>query len=47
MERSDEIANQMPIYVAERALMLAKTSSGTPKVLIMGVAYKPGVGDIR
>ena len=47
VERSDEIANQMPIYVAERALALTKASIGTPKVLIMGVAYKPGVGDIR
>ena len=47
IERSDEIANQMPIYVAERALALSKTSTGRPKVLIMGVAYKPGVGDVR
>ena len=47
VERSDEIANQMPIYVAERALSLAKATEGTPKVLIMGVAYKPGVGDVR
>jgi UDP-N-acetyl-D-glucosamine dehydrogenase len=47
VERSDEIANQMPIYVAERALVLAKGSTGSPKVLIMGVAYKPGVGDVR
>jgi UDP-N-acetyl-D-glucosamine dehydrogenase len=47
VERSDEIANQMPIYVAERALTIAKSSTATPKVLIMGVAYKPGVGDVR
>jgi UDP-N-acetyl-D-glucosamine dehydrogenase len=47
VERSDEIANQMPIYVAERALALAKSSTAVPKVLIMGVAYKPGVGDVR
>ncbi len=47
VERSDEIANQMPIYVAERVLALAKVSVGNPKVLIMGVAYKPGVGDVR
>jgi UDP-N-acetyl-D-glucosamine dehydrogenase len=47
VERSDEIANQMPIYVAERALALAKATKGTLKVLIMGVAYKPGVGDVR
>ena len=44
VERSDEIANQMPVYVAERALALTKTTTGTSKVLIMGVAYKPGVG---
>ena len=47
VERSDEIANQMPIYVAERALALTKGSLGAAKVLIMGVAYKPGVGDVR
>lgn len=47
VERSDEIANQMPIYVAERALALIKGETGIPKVLIMGVAYKPGVGDVR
>jgi UDP-N-acetyl-D-glucosamine dehydrogenase len=47
VERSDEIANQMPIYVADRALALVKTSTAAPKVLIMGVAYKPGVGDVR
>jgi UDP-N-acetyl-D-glucosamine dehydrogenase len=47
VERSDEIANQMPSYVAERALVLAKNLVGAPKVLIMGVAYKPGVGDVR
>jgi UDP-N-acetyl-D-glucosamine dehydrogenase len=47
VERSDEIANQMPIYVAERALGLAKATKGSSKVLIMGVAYKPGVGDVR
>jgi len=47
VERSDEISNQMPKYVAERALALAKGFNGAPKVLIMGVAYKPGVGDVR
>jgi len=47
VERSDEIANQMPIYVADRALALVDSSTATPKVLIMGVAYKPGVGDVR
>jgi UDP-N-acetyl-D-glucosamine dehydrogenase len=37
----------MPTYVAERALALAQGSNGSIKVLIMGVAYKPGVGDVR
>jgi UDP-N-acetyl-D-glucosamine dehydrogenase len=47
VERADGIANQMPIYVAERALRLAKGATNGAKVLIMGVAYKPGVGDVR
>ena len=47
VERSDEIANQMPIYVSERALALVKSLGRAPKVLVMGVAYKPGVGDVR
>ncbi len=47
VERSDEISNQMPAYVAERALKLAKPSTNPLKVLILGVAYKPGVGDVR
>ena len=47
VERSDEISNEMPIYVAERALALAKKKSVSARVLIMGVAYKPGVGDVR
>jgi UDP-N-acetyl-D-glucosamine dehydrogenase len=47
VERSDEISNSMPKYVAERALALIKNSTSSPKVLILGVAYKPGVGDVR
>ena len=47
VERADDIANQMPIYVAERSLALVKGPTGSPKVLIMGVAYKPGIGDVR
>jgi UDP-N-acetyl-D-glucosamine dehydrogenase len=45
----------MPVYVAVRALGLAlgttlnksETLTRTPRVLILGVAYKPGVGDVR
>jgi UDP-N-acetyl-D-glucosamine dehydrogenase len=37
----------MPRYVAERALRLVDPSVKNPRVLILGVAYKPGVGDVR
>jgi UDP-N-acetyl-D-glucosamine dehydrogenase len=47
VERSDEIATQMPIYVADRSLKLVARSTSKPKILIIGVAYKPGVGDVR
>lgn len=40
------VSRNMPAYVAQRALNLAKGISN-PKVLILGVAYKPGVGDVR
>jgi UDP-N-acetyl-D-glucosamine dehydrogenase len=47
VEAADLINQAMPKYVAERALSLIDPSITTPKVLILGVAYKPGVGDIR
>jgi UDP-N-acetyl-D-glucosamine dehydrogenase len=37
----------MPSYVADRALALVNDSVAVPRVLILGVAYKPGVGDVR
>ena len=37
----------MPKYVAQRALSMVDASIEKPRVLILGVAYKPGVGDIR
>jgi UDP-N-acetyl-D-mannosaminuronate dehydrogenase len=37
----------MPRYVAERALKLLNPNIKNPRVLILGVAYKPGVGDVR
>jgi UDP-N-acetyl-D-glucosamine dehydrogenase len=50
LEQSQDINAQMPEYVGSRisdALNDAgKAVNGTP-VLILGVAYKPGVGDIR
>ena len=47
VESADSINHQMPKYVAKRALSMVDSSIKTPKVLILGVAYKPGVGDVR
>lgn len=47
VESADSINHTMPKYVAERALSMVDASSKNPKVLILGVAYKPGVGDVR
>ena len=47
VESADSINHLMPKYVAQRALALVDSSIVNPKVLILGVAYKPGVGDVR
>jgi UDP-N-acetyl-D-glucosamine dehydrogenase len=47
VESADSINHAMPKYVAQRALSLVDASIKNPKVLILGVAYKPGVGDVR
>ena len=47
VEAADSINHEMPKYVAERALGMVDASIKNPKVLILGVAYKPGVGDVR
>ncbi len=47
VESADRINREMPKYVAERALSMVKGSILNPRVLILGVAYKPGVGDVR
>ena len=47
VESADSINHKMPKYVAERALSMVNASRKNPKVLILGVAYKPGVGDVR
>ena len=47
VETADSINHAMPKYVAERALSMVDASIKNPKVLILGVAYKPGVGDVR
>ena len=47
VESADSINHAMPKYVAERALGMVDSSIRNPKVLILGVAYKSGVGDVR
>ena len=47
VESADSINHAMPKYVAERALSMVDKSINNPRVLILGVAYKPGVGDVR
>ncbi len=47
VETADSINLKMPKYVADRALSLVSTGTKNPKVLILGVAYKPGVSDVR
>jgi UDP-N-acetyl-D-glucosamine dehydrogenase len=47
VESADFINQEMPTYVAQRALSLVDSSVANPKVLILGVAYKPGVSDVR
>jgi UDP-N-acetyl-D-glucosamine dehydrogenase len=47
VEAADFINHAMPKYVAERALAMVDGSIRIPRVLILGIAYKSGVGDIR
>jgi UDP-N-acetyl-D-glucosamine dehydrogenase len=47
IELADSINHEMPKYVAERALSMVDASIQNPRVLILGVAYKQGVGDVR
>ena len=47
VESADSINHAMPKYVADRALSMVDASIKNPKILILGVAYKPGVGDVR
>jgi UDP-N-acetyl-D-glucosamine dehydrogenase len=47
IDHSDEINVGMPIYVSRRVRELVDAKSSSRRVLIMGVAYKPGVRDVR
>ena len=47
IEKAALINHEMPAYVAKRALAMVDSSISNPRILILGVAYKSGVGDVR
>ena len=47
VEKADQISREMPSYIAQRAMALIGSSVANPKILVLGVAYKPGVSDTR
>jgi len=46
IEKADDVNGKMPEYVVERLLALAAGRESN-NVLLLGVAYKPGVADVR
>ena len=47
IDLATEVNDQMPIYVSDRLLKLIGKPANVLNLLICGVAYKPGVGDVR
>jgi UDP-N-acetyl-D-glucosamine dehydrogenase len=47
VEKADQISQSMPQYIANKTLSLVENSKKSPTVMILGVAYKPGVSDTR
>jgi UDP-N-acetyl-D-glucosamine dehydrogenase len=47
VESADLINREMPKFVADRALAMVESKTDSPRILILGVAYKPGVADVR
>jgi UDP-N-acetyl-D-glucosamine dehydrogenase len=47
IDLANEVNDQMPIYVSDRLLKLIGEPPTGLNLLICGVAYKPGVGDVR
>jgi len=47
IELADQVSNAMPDYVAARSLELVSRKKKSIRVLLLGVAYKAGIGDVR
>ena len=46
IEKADDINRKMPEYVTERLIALSQEKA-SKSVLLLGIAYKPGVSDVR
>ena len=47
VEKAGQISREMPKYIAQHAMALVSSAVTNPKILVLGVAYKPGVSDTR
>lgn len=47
IEKANQVNREMPNYVVERFKQFHDNSKITSKILIAGIAYKPGVADLR
>jgi UDP-N-acetyl-D-glucosamine dehydrogenase len=47
VEKAAQISRLMPKFIAERAITLIGSAVANPKILVLGIAYKPGVSDTR
>lgn len=47
VEKADQISQSMPQYIANKTLSLVKSPNSSPTVMVLGVAYKPGISDVR
>lgn len=47
VELASSINTLMPKYISDRALAMVRSETSNPKVLILGVAYKSGISDVR
>jgi UDP-N-acetyl-D-glucosamine dehydrogenase len=47
VEKADEISQSMPNFIAQKAIAMISDEVQSPTVMILGVAYKSGVSDVR
>jgi UDP-N-acetyl-D-glucosamine dehydrogenase len=47
VENADLVNQTMPSFVAKKAMELVRNEIASPRILLLGVAYKPGVSDVR